>query len=94
MKIKDFIYIGIILTLCGYCAYLRNYNNKIKPTIIYELDTIYIKKDSILNIIKENEIKSNNLEDNYKKDYIRIVNQSSTADIEFFSNYLDSTFVE
>lgn len=94
MKIKDIIYVGIILTLCGYCAYLHNKSSKISLTTIYNLDTVYIRKDSILNIIKENEIKSNNLEDNYKKDYIRIVNQSSTADIEFFSNYLDSTFVE
>lgn len=94
MKIKDIIYIGIILILGGYCAYLHNKSSKISLTTVYNLDTVYVRKDSILNIIKENEIKSNNLEDNYKKDYIRIVNQSSTADIEFFSNYLDSTFVE
>ena len=94
MKSNHIIYIGIILALCGYCAYLRNYNNKILPTIIYELDTVYVKKDSILNIIKDNKIKVNNLDSVYKKDYIRIVNQSSSSDIEFFSNYLDSTFTE
>lgn len=51
MKVKDFIYIGIILILSGYCAYLRN--NKPRPLIVPQIDTIYIRKDSILKIIKK-----------------------------------------
>ena len=90
MKVKDFIYIGIILILSGYCAYLRN--NKPRPLIIPQIDTIYIRKDSILQIIKENQNNINQLDSIYKKDYIRITNQSSNDDLEFFSNYLDSMY--
>jgi hypothetical protein len=90
MTIKDFIYIGIILILSGYCAYLCN--NKSQPVIIPEIDTIYVKKDSIIKNIKENQNNINQVDSIYKEDYIRITNQSSNEDLEFFSNYLDSMY--
>lgn len=92
MKIKDFIYIGIILILSGYCAYLHN--NKIESIDIISTDTIYIKKDSIITIIKESQNTINKIDVEYKKDYIHITNQSSSGDLEFFSKYIDSQNLE
>lgn len=90
MKSKDFIYIGIILILSGYCAYLHNKTPQ--PITVPLVDTIFIKKDSILNNIKETQSNINQVDSIYKKDYIRITNQSSNKDLEFFSNYLDSVY--
>lgn len=92
MKIKDLFYISTILILIGYCTYLRN--NKSEPIVINNYDTLYIKKDSIKILIKETKNNLNNIDSVYKENYIHITNQSTDADIEFFSNYLDSTIVE
>lgn len=90
MNRNTIILLIIIFILGGYCIYLRN--NKPTPIIIPRLDTIYIRKDSILNLIKENQSNLNSLDSIYKKNYIRITNQSVSEDLEFFTNYLDSVY--
>lgn len=92
MKIKDFIYIGIIFILSGYCAYL--YNNKIEPIEIISTDTIYANRDTILIKINESQNTINRIDGEYKKDYIHITNQSSNNDLEFFTNYINSQNME
>lgn len=90
MNRNTIILLIAVLILGGYCIYLHT--NKLKHIIIPQIDTVYIRKDSILNLIKENQSNLNSLDSIYKKDYIRITNQSVNADLEFFTNYLDSVY--
>lgn len=90
MNRNTIILLIAVLILGGYCIYLHT--NKLKPIIIPQIDTVYVRKDSILNLIKENQSNLNSLDSIYKKDYIRITNQSVNADLEFFTNYLDSVY--
>ena len=84
------ILICIILVLIGYNIYIRVSFNKEKEIIINSLnidsireknDTIIIKRDSIIE-------KRILLKKDYETETTTINNQSISADIEFFTNYL------
>lgn len=83
----------IIVCLGIYCFHLRRQIPKqpkieIIDSINARIDTIYIINDSLLNSINNSKDVVKRIDDDYKNDYIRIVNESSYNDVLFFTNYL------
>jgi len=57
--------------------------------IQYEIDTIYVENQTLLNEVNEGKINLNHVEKQFEKDYNCIVNESYDSDIVFFREYIE-----
>ena len=90
------ILISLMFLVLGYYGYqCHKLTTEINDSTLHKvdsietyIDTVYVKIDSLLTNVKESKDVVNYVENEYKNNYIHIVNESITDDMCFFAEYL------